>query len=163
MLAAYVFAGLGIATQFPKLYDDAARFLAHLARPLAADGAAVVDPGLPGPKPHKVLERRLGDAGIPLRRVHTVLITHSHPDHFGGAGVLAERTGARTVTSDEFRLWWDPDQPDLMYMEIQVGRLKRYDRRSHELVDIRPVPAPGDPPERWNWDCRNWWEASASS
>ena len=26
VLAAYVFAGLGIATQFPKLYDDAARF-----------------------------------------------------------------------------------------------------------------------------------------
>ena len=25
-LGAYVFAGLGIATQFPKLYDDAARF-----------------------------------------------------------------------------------------------------------------------------------------
>ena len=29
-------------------------------------------------------------AGIPLRRVHTVIVTHSHPDHFGGAGLGAQ-------------------------------------------------------------------------
>jgi photosystem II stability/assembly factor-like uncharacterized protein len=47
---------------------------------------------------------------------------------------------------------FDPEEPDIVYMESQNGRLQRYDRRSHEMLDIQPVPAPGDPPERWNWD-----------
>ena len=76
-------------------------------------GAAIVDPGLPGRITFKALQNRLESTGIPLRRIHTVLITHSHPDHFGSAGVVAERTGAKIVTSSEFRLWWDPDQEDI--------------------------------------------------
>jgi photosystem II stability/assembly factor-like uncharacterized protein len=47
---------------------------------------------------------------------------------------------------------FDPEEPAIVYMESQGGRLQRYDRRSHEMLDIQPVPAPGDPPERWNWD-----------
>ena len=46
----------------------------------------------------------------------------------------------------------DPTEPDLIYMQTQGGRMKRYDRRSHELIDIQPMPAEGDPPERFNWD-----------
>ena len=46
----------------------------------------------------------------------------------------------------------DPTEPDLIYMQTQGGRMQRYDRRSHELIDIQPMPAPGDPPERFNWD-----------
>jgi glyoxylase-like metal-dependent hydrolase (beta-lactamase superfamily II) len=52
-------------------------------------GVAVVDPGLPGPKTFKALTERLASAGIPMRRVHTVVVTHSHPDHYGGAGLDA--------------------------------------------------------------------------
>ncbi len=76
-------------------------------------GAAVVDPGLPGRATFETLQRRLESTGIPLRRVHTVLITHSHPDHFGGAGVVAERAGAEIVASSQFRLWWDTDEGDI--------------------------------------------------
>ena len=34
----------------------------------------------------------------------------------------------------------------------QEGQLNRIDRRNDEELSIRPEPAPGDPPERWNWD-----------
>jgi hypothetical protein len=34
----------------------------------------------------------------------------------------------------------------------QQGNLYRTDRRSEESIQIQPQPAPGDPPERWNWD-----------
>src|SRR6187402_2627424 len=47
-------------------------------------GAAIVDPGLPGQATFKALTARLASVGIPVARVHTVVVTHSHPDHFGG-------------------------------------------------------------------------------
>jgi glyoxylase-like metal-dependent hydrolase (beta-lactamase superfamily II) len=71
-------------------------------------GAVVVDPGLPGPTAWRALARGLGRAGVPLRRVHTVVVTHSHPDHFGAAGRLREQVGAQVVTHRSFRTWWDP-------------------------------------------------------
>jgi glyoxylase-like metal-dependent hydrolase (beta-lactamase superfamily II) len=71
------------------------------------DGVALVDPGLPGEASWRALLTRLDAAGIPLARVHTVIVTHSHPDHFGGAGLLAAETGARVVTSSRFRTIFD--------------------------------------------------------
>jgi glyoxylase-like metal-dependent hydrolase (beta-lactamase superfamily II) len=45
-------------------------------------GFALVDPGLPGESSWNALLGRMHSAGIPIRRVHTVVITHSHQDHF---------------------------------------------------------------------------------
>ncbi|MBK9180049.1 MAG: MBL fold metallo-hydrolase [Acidimicrobiales bacterium] len=73
-------------------------------------GVAVVDPGLPGPAAWKALRAGLERADVPLRRVHTVVVTHSHPDHFGGAGRLRRETGAEIVTHRSFRTFWDPDE-----------------------------------------------------
>src|SRR5215510_2568581 len=49
-------------------------------------GIAVVDPGLPGPQSWKAMKARLKTAGYMLKDVHTVVDTHSHPDHCGNAG-----------------------------------------------------------------------------
>lgn len=51
-------------------------------------GVAVVDPGLPGKATWQAINNRLAEIGVPLRRVHSIIVTHSHPDHFGGAGRL---------------------------------------------------------------------------
>jgi len=72
------------------------------------DGAAVVDPGLPTPSSWRAIQDRLRKAGVPLKRVHTVLVTHSHPDHYGGARRLAAETGADIVTHEAFRNWFAP-------------------------------------------------------
>jgi glyoxylase-like metal-dependent hydrolase (beta-lactamase superfamily II) len=74
-------------------------------------GIALVDPGLPGPDSYEALVDRLGRAGLPLARVHTVIVTHSHPDHFGGAGRLRDETGAQVVGHRSFSTWWDPAEP----------------------------------------------------
>ncbi len=68
-----------------------------------ASGVALVDPGVPGPKSWADLNDRLAKANIPLARVHTVFITHSHPDHFGQAMRIREHTGARIVTHRSFQ------------------------------------------------------------
>jgi glyoxylase-like metal-dependent hydrolase (beta-lactamase superfamily II) len=68
-------------------------------------GLAVVDPGLPGPKSWKALKQRLTTAGFKLEDIHTVIVTHSHPDHFGGAGRIKKETGAQLITHKAFTTW----------------------------------------------------------
>ena len=75
-------------------------------------GWTVVDPGMPGPKSCKAMESRFAAAGFGVKDVHTVVVTHSHIDHFGGAGRLRKEAGADVVTSRSFRTWWDPDDVD---------------------------------------------------
>ncbi len=81
------------------------------------DGFTLIDPGLPGEQSWNALLAKMKTGGIPMNRVHHVIVTHSHPDHFGGAGMLAEQSGAELVASDFFRLGFDRNndggEPDL--------------------------------------------------
>ena len=106
---------------------------------------------------------------LPISQFYKLALDTAEPFYniLGGAQDLGTLLGPSRTTNTEGvrnRDWFvplgadgyscafDPEDPNLAYMEIQVGRLNRYDRLSHELLDIRPVPAPGEPPERWNWD-----------
>ncbi len=93
------------------------------------DGIAVVDPGLPGPASYKAMRSLLATAGFPIERVHTVIVTHSHPDHFGGAGRLRSESGADIVTSTRFRLMWDPAEPPDIDLEDVPDAELRLSRR----------------------------------
>lgn len=77
-----------------------------------AQGWTVVDPGLPGPSTLRALKQRLRQAGGRLKHVHTVIVTHSHPDHFGTAGYLRLHHGAQVVAHERFRTWFDPEEAD---------------------------------------------------
>jgi glyoxylase-like metal-dependent hydrolase (beta-lactamase superfamily II) len=66
------------------------------------EGVAVVDPGLPGPDTRAAIQHRLAQAGLRETDVHTVIITHSHPDHFGCANWLQKTAGARVVAYKSF-------------------------------------------------------------
>ncbi|EAQ96586.2 WD40/YVTN/BNR-like repeat-containing protein [Congregibacter litoralis] len=46
----------------------------------------------------------------------------------------------------------EPGNPDIIYAESQQGHLSRVDMKTGETVFIQPQPAPGEPPERFNWD-----------
>ena len=54
--------------------------------------------------------------------------------------------------ADGYGVAFEPGDPNIAYMEWQGGELYRYDRLSHELMDIKPQPAVGEAPERFNWD-----------
>lgn len=110
-------------------------------------GVAVVDPGLPSKESYVALEARLKAAGYPLSRVHTVIVTHSHPDHFGGAAWLRSHTGADIVTHRSFRLMWDPtDPPDVDVEDMHRG--------------LRPGQTDDEPPlphvRRFPWESTPW-------
>src|SRR3954447_13019495 len=59
------------------------------------DGVVVVDTGLPGRSAH--FDQALRDAGKAIGDVTTILLTHWHADHCGGAADLHRRSGARVV------------------------------------------------------------------
>jgi len=46
----------------------------------------------------------------------------------------------------------EPGNPDILYVTWQGGNILRYDRKTGEALDVKPMPSPDDPPERWNWD-----------
>jgi glyoxylase-like metal-dependent hydrolase (beta-lactamase superfamily II) len=75
-------------------------------------GVAVVDPGLPGPQSWRALVDRLRRAGYKPKHVHSVIVTHSHPDHFGGAGRLRDRYGAEVIGHRSFRTWFDTEEDE---------------------------------------------------
>jgi glyoxylase-like metal-dependent hydrolase (beta-lactamase superfamily II) len=66
---------------------------AHLV--VVDDGVVLVDSGLPGRS--ATVEQALHDARRKLGEVHTILLTHRHPDHVGNAADLRRRSGARVV------------------------------------------------------------------
>ena len=74
------------------------------------------------------------------------------PVRTGHTEGIRNRDWSVPLGADGYSCAFDPDNPEIAYMEIQGGELVRYDRRSNEIVDIKPMPAPGDPPERFNWD-----------
>lgn len=93
-----------------------------------ARGAAIVDPGLPGPGTWRVLGERLARAGLRVQDVHTVIVTHSHPDHFGGAARFAKESGARIVAHHRFHFGPASSTPE---PEVSVEDLAVHHRHAH--------------------------------
>lgn len=75
------------------------------------DGAAVIDPGLPGTATWNAIRHRLKQAGLEPRHIHTVFITHSHPDHFGGAVQIHKESGAKIVAHRAFHFGGPSNHP----------------------------------------------------
>ncbi len=106
---------------------------------------------------------------LPISQFYRLALDNSEPFYniLGGAQDLGTLLGpSRTLNmegvrnrdwyvplgADGYAAAFDPEDPDIAYIQSQQGNLQRLDRRSEEVIGIRPLPAPGDPPERWNWD-----------
>jgi glyoxylase-like metal-dependent hydrolase (beta-lactamase superfamily II) len=85
-------------------------------------GVALVDPGLPGPECWRALTARLAAVDLKLADVHTVIATHSHPDHFGGSGQLAAEIDVEVVVHSAFARWLTADptaEPDIVDIDAE--------------------------------------------
>ncbi len=106
---------------------------------------------------------------LPISQFYKLCLDNAEPFYniLGGAQDLGTLLGPSRTTNvegvrnrdwyvplgaDGYACSFDPNDSNVAYMEWQGGRLQRWDRASEEVLDIRPVPAPGDAPERFNWD-----------
>jgi glyoxylase-like metal-dependent hydrolase (beta-lactamase superfamily II) len=115
-------------------------------------GAAVVDPGLPGPGTWRALQDRLRQADLEARHVHTVIVTHSHPDHFGCASRFARESGAQVVAHRSFR--FGPAPPGREAPEVSVDDLSAQDDAA-EPPPSAPVEA-SRPAVSWQQGLTPW-------
>src|SRR5262245_37206296 len=57
-----------------------------------------------------------------------------------------------TQGGDGFVSHVDPDDPNIVYAELQHGVIVRYDKRTGERIGIQPQEEKGGTALRWNWD-----------
>lgn len=111
-------------------------------------GLAVVDPGLPGPASWRALKHRLKTAGYKIDDIHTVIVTHSHPDHFGGAGRIKREAGAELIAHKAFTTWSieETDRRNHAPSEEDAAAAERVAAAAAEALDIggEEIPTIGD-------------------
>jgi photosystem II stability/assembly factor-like uncharacterized protein len=74
------------------------------------------------------------------------------PSQVRGTVGIANYEWKTVQGGDGFVAIQDPTDYRIAYSESQDGNMVRIDRVTGETIAIRPLPHPGEPPIRWNWD-----------
>ena len=121
-----------------------------------ADGFTVVDPGLPSIESWEALGNRLDQVGARYEHVHTAVVTHSHPDHFGGVHRLRDDHGTRVLTHVDFQsVWMDAEIDDLGDEELDLADDEHMENLRSRMSRPTPWGATREPPpaaelRRWS-------------
>lgn len=126
--------------------------LIDTARPVT-----LVDAALDTPEAREAIEDALAELGLHWERIERVIITHHHPDHYGLAGLIEERSGATVHMLDldiargerYWRAWetWLPGHrkhfedhglPQDLLMELEVES-RRSRARVHPASRVHPL------------------------
>ena len=106
---------------------------------------------------------------MPLGQFYDVTVDNSTPfynvyggmqDNYSVGGPSRTRSASGIVNSDwfvthggdGFRTQVDPEDPNIIYAELQYGSIVRFDKRTGERMGIQPGERRGEEGLRFNWD-----------
>lgn len=94
----------------------------------------LIDTALDTPEARQAIEDGLSAFGLHWPDVERVIVTHHHPDHYGLAGVVEERSGAA-----------------VQMLDVEIGRGERYWHLWEEWLPghIKHMADHGLPPNCW--------------
>lgn len=108
-------------------------------------------------------------SNLPVTQFYRVQVDNDYPFYnvYGGTqdnnsfGGPSQNTSSAGVSSEEwfpvlggdgFWVQIDPEEPNLVYCEYQYGNMFRYDKKSGELLNIKPRPRKDEKSYKWNWN-----------
>jgi glyoxylase-like metal-dependent hydrolase (beta-lactamase superfamily II) len=112
------------------------------------NGWTIIDTGYAYPPTYEAWERAAAEVGCELERdISRIVVTHSHPDHLGGARWLQERSGAPVYMLEaeipfSRRLWGGLESrvPFIEYLIRHGMPREMSDRAAAELRSGLPLP-----------------------
>ncbi|MEM8733336.1 MAG: glycosyl hydrolase [Planctomycetota bacterium] len=107
-------------------------------------------------------------SNLPLTQFYKVAVSYEEPFYHVAGGTqdnYSQYGPARTRDTGILNRHWrvtiggdghdaaiDPEDPNIIYGESQQGYIRRFDRRTGEVVDIKPQPSADEEDLRHNWD-----------